>query len=150
MWGLQFSFGNGWRANLTWTADTLGWYWNKLHLSPSGRSVPGIYYKLELFEDPMHLQIVNFKLNGISRTEYDAILADVSSVFPTIPGLKAKYFLADDEGNTYGGVYIWESQQAMKDYQSGEIFKGIQAEPAFMDVSSRDFAVIEAPTFVKE
>ena len=89
--------------------------------------MPGIYYKLELFEDPMHLQIVNFKLNGISRTEYDAILADVSSVFPTIPGLKAKYFLADDEGNTYGGVYIWESQQAMQDYQSGEIFKGIQA-----------------------
>jgi len=112
--------------------------------------VPGIHYIPKPVEDPMHLQIVNFRLNDISRTEYDAILAEVSSVFPTIPGLKAKYFLADDEGNTYGGVYIWESQQAMQDYQSGEIFKGIQEEPVFMDVTSRDFAVIEAPTFVKE
>ncbi len=96
----------------------------------------------------MHLQIVNFKLNGISRTEYDALLAQVSSVFPAIPGLKAKYYLADDEGNTYGGVYIWESQKAMQDYQSGEIFKGIQEQPEFMKVTSRDFSVIEAPTFV--
>ena len=110
----------------------------------------GIHYIPEPIERPMHLQIVNFKLNGIARTEYDAILAEVSSVFPTIPGLKAKYFLADDEGNTYGGVYIWESQQAMQDYQSGEIFRGIQAQPAFMEVTSRDFDVIDAPTFVKE
>ena len=98
----------------------------------------------------MHLQIVNFKLNGISRAEYDAILDEVSSVFPTIPGLTAKYFLADDEGNTYGGVYIWENEQAMQDYQSGEIFKGIQEQPLFMDVNSRDFSVIEAPTFVND
>ncbi|MBA61853.1 MAG: hypothetical protein CMJ76_05740 [Planctomycetaceae bacterium] len=98
----------------------------------------------------MHLQIVNFKLNGISRIEYDAILTEVSSVFPTLPGLKAKYFLADDEGNTYGGVYIWENRQAMQDYQAGEIFKGIQEESVFTDVTSRDFAVIESPTFVKE
>jgi len=121
-----------------------------LHASPSSSSVLGIHYIPEPIESPMHLQIVNFKLNGIARTEYDAILAEVSSVFPTIPGLRAKYFLADDEGNTYGGVYIWESQQAMQDYQSGEIFKGIQEQQAFMDVTSRDFDVIDAPTFVKE
>ena len=98
----------------------------------------------------MHLQIVNFKLNGISREDYDGILAEVSSVFPTIPGLKAKYYLADDEGNTYGGVYLWETHQAMLDYQAGEIFQGIKAQPAFADVTSQDFDVIEGPTFVKE
>ena len=97
----------------------------------------------------MHLQIVNFQLNGISREEYEALLAEVSPVFQTIPGLQSKYYLADEEGNTYGGVYIWENRQAMLDYQAGEIFQGIQQQPVFAQVTSRDFEVIEAPTFVK-
>ena len=41
----------------------------------------------------MHLQIVNFQLNGISREEYEALLAEVSPVFQTIPGLQSKYYL---------------------------------------------------------
>ena len=48
---------------------------------------------------PMHLQIVNFQLKGISREEYEALRAEVSPVFQTIPGLQSKYYLADEEGN---------------------------------------------------
>ncbi|MDB4756263.1 MAG: YdhR family protein [Pirellulaceae bacterium] len=96
----------------------------------------------------MHIQIVNFKLTGISREEYDAVLAEVSSVFTGIPGLQSKYYLADDQGNTYGGVYVWENQQAMLDYLAGEIFQGIKENPVFCEVTSRCFDVIDGPTFV--
>ena len=60
----------------------------------------------------MHIQIVNFKLNEVTRTDYDDLLEEAAPQFPQIPGLRSKYYLADDEANIYGGVYIWETKQA--------------------------------------
>ena len=40
-----------------------------------------------------------------------------ASVFGAIPGLVAKYWLADPETNTYGGVYLWESREALDEWR---------------------------------
>ncbi|MCH2180923.1 MAG: YdhR family protein [Mariniblastus sp.] len=95
----------------------------------------------------MHIQIVNFKLHEMTRADYDALLEQAAPQFPQIPGLKSKHYLADDEANVYGGVYVWESKQAMLDYQAGEIYQGILAHPGLADVSSVDFDVIEDHSF---
>lgn len=96
----------------------------------------------------MHIQMVNFKLNEVTRADYDALLEEVAPQFPLIPGLKSKYYLADDGANIYGGVYVWETKQAMLDYQAGEIFQGILDHPGLAEVATVDFDVIEEHSFI--
>ena len=98
----------------------------------------------------MHIQMVNFKLNEVTRSDYDALLEQAGPQFPQIPGLKSKYYLADDEANIYGGVYVWESKQAMLDYQAGEIYQGILDHAGLAEVTSVDFDVIEDHSFAAD
>ena len=65
-----------------------------------------------------------------------------------MPGLVSKTWLANEETNTYGGVYVWQDREAMEAYKDTDIYEGMMANPHFKDVSVRDFAVLEAPTRV--
>ena len=96
----------------------------------------------------MHIQVINFNLEGITRTEYEAVCNELSEAFAALPGLISKYWLADDENNSYGGVYIWESKDAYEAYLQSELFVGVGANPALVNIVSKDYDVIEAPTRV--
>ncbi len=65
-----------------------------------------------------------------------------------LPSLISKTWLANEETNTYGGVYVWRSREAMEAYKGSDIYKGIATNPHFADVSTKDFAVLEGPTRV--
>lgn len=54
----------------------------------------------------MHIQIINFNLEGISRDEYEKAGEELAGDFASLPGLISKHWLANEENNTYGGVYI--------------------------------------------
>ena len=96
----------------------------------------------------MHIQVINFNLEGITRTEYEAVCNELAEAFAALPGLISKHWLADDENNTYGGVYIWESKDAYERYLQSELFAGVGANPALINITSKDYDVIEAPTRV--
>jgi hypothetical protein len=66
----------------------------------------------------MHIQIVNFNLNDISTQDYENSCNEIAQAFADLPGLQSKYWLADKENNN----------------------------PAFKNVSSKDFRVLEGPT----
>lgn len=91
----------------------------------------------------MHIQIVNFKLKGISRQEYDALCEAVAPAFAQVPGLISKVWLVDDRTNTYGGAYTWRDRQAMEAFLKSELFRTVATHPNLADISSRDFAVQE-------
>jgi hypothetical protein len=65
-----------------------------------------------------------------------------------MPGLIAKYWLADPATNTYGGVYIWESPEAMAAYLNGEIWAEVSAHPNLTNLTTRDYGVLAGPTTV--
>ena len=94
----------------------------------------------------MHIQIVNFNLNDVSRQDYENSCNEIAQAFADLPGLQSKYWLADEENNTYGGVYLWESREAMQSYLESDLFNQVAANPAFKNVSSKDFGVLEGPT----
>jgi heme-degrading monooxygenase HmoA len=96
----------------------------------------------------MHVQIVNFQLNGINEAQYREVCDEVAPAFAAVPGLVSKVWLADQPTNTYGGVYLWRDRQAMQDYLDSELFRGVSADPHLKDLTSRDFGVLEAPTEV--
>jgi heme-degrading monooxygenase HmoA len=94
----------------------------------------------------MHVQIINFKLTGIGETDYVAMCDQLAPAFAAVPGLQSKVWLADSDGGVYGGVYVWESEQAMQAFTRTELFAGVAGHPNLTDITSRDFGVLAGPT----
>ncbi len=96
----------------------------------------------------MHILVINFNLHDLSREQYESVCDELASTFASIPGLISKTWLANEETNTYGGVYLWESRAAMEAYRAGEIFASIGANPALINVTATDFEVLAGPSKV--
>jgi len=93
-----------------------------------------------------HIQVVTFQLAGLKPDAYRAHCEASAPAFAQIPGLRAKAWLADPSTNTYGGVYAWQSREAMQAYVSGPIFRALLANPGMAHVTTREFGVLEGPT----
>ena len=85
----------------------------------------------------MHIQIINFNLSGISRSEYEVAAAGAAQPISEMPGLISKRWLANEETNTYGWVYFWETKQHMQDWMDSQISKDIRTNPAFATARSQ-------------
>jgi hypothetical protein len=96
----------------------------------------------------MHMQVITFKLDGIDDAAYQAHVEQQAPVFAALPGLRAKIWLANQQAATYGGMYMWDDVAAMRDYQDGKIFQGLQSNPHMIDVVVRDYSVLAGPTKV--
>ena len=96
----------------------------------------------------MHILIINFNLHELARAQYEEVCNDLAATFAAVPGLISKAWLANEETNTYGGVYLWESREAMDAYKAGEIYASIGANPALVNVTATDFEVIAGPSKV--
>jgi Putative mono-oxygenase ydhR len=90
----------------------------------------------------MHIQVITFKLDGIDDAAYQAHVEQNAPVFAALPGLRAKIWLANQQTNTYGGIYTWDDVAAMRAYQGGKIFQGLQANPHMVDVTVSDFSIL--------
>jgi hypothetical protein len=93
-----------------------------------------------------HIQIVTFQLAGLEPDVYRVHCEASAPAFTEIPGLRAKAWLANPSVNTYGGVYAWESPEAMEAYISGPIFGALRANPGVANVTTSGFGVLERPT----
>jgi hypothetical protein len=96
----------------------------------------------------MHIQVVNFRLNGITRASYETLCDEVAPAFASIPGLISKVWLADDQTGTYGGVYTWRDRAAMEAFLKTNLFRQVATDPNLADITSRDFATLERPSAV--
>ncbi len=95
----------------------------------------------------MHIQIINFNLEGIGHEEYVEIANSVAPTFAQLPGLVSKVWLSDQDKNTYGGVYTWENRVAMENFTSSDLFaEALTNNPNFVNLSVTDFGVIESPS----
>jgi len=96
----------------------------------------------------MHSLIINFNIQGISHDQYKGACDELAATFATIPGLISKQWLANEETNTYGGVYLWRDREAMEAFKSSEIFSQVANNPAFTDVTATDFEILDGPSKV--
>ena len=99
-------------------------------------------------EQKVHIQIINFSLKNISDEDYRELTEAIAPAFTNLPGLVSKTWLANQDTNTYGGVYVWQDRAAMEAYAATDIFKGMATNPHFDNLTVRDFAVLENPTRV--
>lgn len=95
----------------------------------------------------MHMQIVNFHLDGLSHSEYAQACEEVfGPAFAQVEGLLSKIWLANAETNTYGGVYTWKDKASMLAFQQTDLFRSVLTNPNLSGLSSVDFSVLELPT----
>ncbi|MEE3236918.1 MAG: YdhR family protein, partial [Pseudomonadota bacterium] len=98
---------------------------------------------------PTYVQVINFNLDGISLDEFMGVANGVASDFAALPGLIAKSWLSDKANNTYGGVYLWETQKSCEAYRNGDLYAGaLTNNPAFSNLTDRGFDILEGPSRV--
>ena len=63
----------------------------------------------------MFVRQVVFDLNdaGVDRDALrDYLRTESIDAFAAVPGLRLKIWIADDDANTWGAIYLWESRRA--------------------------------------
>src|SRR5262245_44756397 len=94
----------------------------------------------------MHVQVVTYRLDEISDPEFNEANREFAEAMAEVPGLLAKVWLKDSDGDTYGGVYLWEDRQACQDFLASELWGEVEQDESVMDLASSDFAVNEEMT----
>jgi hypothetical protein len=96
----------------------------------------------------IYIQVIQFRLAGLSEADYRAHAESVAPVFSEMPGLLSKVWLANTETNTYGGVYTWRDRASLQQYRASQVYAGMTSNPGLTDVSDREFEILEEPTRV--
>lgn len=96
----------------------------------------------------MHILVINFELHELSHEDFQAVATEAAPAFAEIPGLISKHFLSNEDTNTYGGVYVFESKQATQNYLNSDLCAGLAANEHFINMQVRDFGILEGPSQV--
>jgi heme-degrading monooxygenase HmoA len=70
------------------------------------------------------IQFIRFE-SDLSYDEVIAVARERLPDFQALPGLVQKYYVRLDEPDSYGGIYVWESREAMAAYRRTELFASI-------------------------
>lgn len=95
----------------------------------------------------MRIRIVTFGLN-IPAEDYYAHAAHVAAGFTAWPGLLGKWWLSDPASGTFGGVYLFASQQDADDSRNSDLFRAMFTNPALEEVTVQEYDVLDAPTAI--
>jgi hypothetical protein len=99
-------------------------------------------------ENIMYIRIVTFTLAGLPADVYRQNATVVADGFTAWPGLLGKAWLADDERNRYGGVYIFASKAYADRSRTTPLFAGLVGNAAFADLMIEEYDTLAEPTAV--
>ncbi|MCP5381615.1 MAG: YdhR family protein [Kordiimonadaceae bacterium] len=74
----------------------------------------------------MYVAVIKFQTN-LTEKEVLTVADERADDFMALPGLIQKYYFKKNETGEYGGVYIWESLDAMKSYRESDLASSIPA-----------------------
>ncbi len=94
----------------------------------------------------MYARIVTFRLDGLTAADYREHVAAAAPAFAAWPGLLAKVWIADADGGTYGGFYLFADQVSADRTRETDLYRSMAANPAFADLAIREFDVLDEPT----
>jgi hypothetical protein len=82
----------------------------------------------------------------IAPEQFEAGAKDTKEFARTIAsqkGLLWKIWIGDEDRSEVGGIYLFESDQAARDFVAGPVFAQIQGNPGFKHVEAKLFDVNE-------
>ncbi len=87
----------------------------------------------------MYIHIINFNITGIDRSQYEGGAMQATSAFAAVPGLIRKHWLANEEKNTYGEGYIFDSKESHDAFVESKLYAGVKGNPSFINFSGKSF-----------
>jgi len=96
----------------------------------------------------MYVLIVNFNLKDVDEAQYARMCDAVAPAFAAVPGLASKLWIKNADTGIYGGVYIFESRDALNRFQETDLFRSLAVNKNLTNITADDFEVLEAPTRV--
>lgn len=95
----------------------------------------------------MYVRIVTFGIT-VPEEAYAAHAEAVAPAFADWPGLLGKWWLADADSGTHGGVYLFADRAAADRSRDTDTFRAMTDSPALTGITVREFDVLAAPTAV--
>ena len=80
--------------------------------------------------------------------EYQNLCQSLAETFAGIPGLRWKVWALNEGERETGGVYLFESEQALSNYLSGPLAAQVGSHPALRDISVKTFDIMEGVTAI--
>jgi hypothetical protein len=96
---------------------------------------------------PAKILQINFKLKT-TVPEYQSLCQSIAQAFAAVPGLCWKIWVLNDREKEAGGIYLFESEQALNDLLSGPLAAQVKGHPALYDFSAKLFDVMEEVTAI--
>jgi hypothetical protein len=89
--------------------------------------------------------------HDLSPAELDAGAADAlkfAEEVAALPGIHWKIWIGEQSRRELGGIYLFASERAAKDFLTGPIFAAIRSNPRFQKVEAKLFDVNEAASLI--
>jgi hypothetical protein len=96
----------------------------------------------------MHLRIVTFDLDGITAADNAPIAEAMAPQFAAWPGLITKFWIANDDATTLGGVYVFDDRSSAEGSRRTAEFAAVVDNPHFSNFRVSEYAVIDSLTAV--
>ena len=87
----------------------------------------------------MNVLLVTFRLPGMNETAYRQLAQTAAPRIAATPGLLGKTWLADQATNRYGGLVLFESQQALDAYLASETMRELRSNPRLTEFAATRF-----------
>src|SRR5262245_25325383 len=68
----------------------------------------------------MIVQVVKFK-TGLSDDGVTQTMAERAPRFEALPGLRQKLYIRERGSGEYGGIYIWEDENSMREFRESDL-----------------------------
>jgi heme-degrading monooxygenase HmoA len=68
----------------------------------------------------MIVQLVKYK-TGLSDEEVVETIARRAPQYEALPGLRQKLYIREQGTGEYGGIYIWEDENSMREFRESEL-----------------------------
>jgi len=90
---------------------------------------------------------MNMKFS-IPRTDLETAWLSGAQPIAEVPGLVWKVWLMNDTDHTAGGIYLFESEAALKAYMAGPIVAAAMASPVLSNIDAKVFDILENHTAI--
>ena len=74
----------------------------------------------------MIVQLVKYK-TGLSHEEAAKTIAQRAPQYKALPGLRQKLYIREPETGEYGGIYVWEDEDSMREFRESDLAGTIPA-----------------------
>jgi hypothetical protein len=66
------------------------------------------------------VQVVKYK-TGLSDEEAIRTIAERAPQYQALPGLRQKLYIREQETGEYGGIYVWENGDSMREFRKSDL-----------------------------